>query len=412
MAIWQLLNETLAGGFKTHGPNAIIGPGAFDAPDSDPDSAVNVTSAMKLSAFRACVALRSEVIGTLPLHLRNGNREIVKSHPLYRLLHVSPNAWQTAPEYWSSTVAMCDIKGNAISVIERGYKNSPVALNPFDPDDCKFEFNKSGSRRTWTIGGDEYDDADVLHFKGFSLDGAWGHGSLALGRQILAAQLSANTSAMRAFKQGLKVGGFLIPERGLTPEQVGDIGKMLDKFSLPQNVGKWMTMLHNIKPVAGTEFAVKPSDAQLLESRHFGIEEICRLTNVPPVLIGHTSKTSSWASSLEHTNLHFLTYSVAPTVGRNEATISKKLLAPAEVASGLEAKWSLQGLMRGDMKSRREFYASGLKDGWLNQDEVRAWEEMGSIPGGDVYRVQAQMIPLTETEETSDEEAANNRPPV
>src|SRR5690606_19569285 len=142
----------------------------------------------------------------------------------------------------------------------------------------------------------------------------------------------ANKSAMLAFKQGLKVGGFMVNEsnRDWTTEELKASSDRIAHFSRPENQSKWMHLLRGQKPVAGAEFAVKPAEAQLLESRYFGIEEICRLFNVPPPLIGHTSKASSWASSIENLNLHFLVYSLQPTLIRCEQRVEKKLLTPYE----------------------------------------------------------------------------------
>lgn len=399
MGIWQLLSGNIVGGWKTHGPNAIAGPGAFDSGSASEREyeSVNTEAAMKLTAVWACMHIRAETIGTLPLHLRDGNKKILRTHPLYNILHRSPNANQTAAEFWSMQTAHVDMHGNAVNVIERGAGGKVIALTPMDPTNAKFEFNKAGTRKKWFFGGsrEEISDNDVLHFSGFSMGGGWGAPRIDIGRQVLGAQLAANSSALRAFKQGLKVGGFFLNEgqRELTNEQLKDFQQRLETFGRPENIGKWMTLLRGFKPIAGTEFAVKPADAQLLESRAFGIEEICRLFNTPPPLIGHTSKASSWASSLEHLNLHFITYSLAPTLIRFEQRIEKKLLTPYDIADGIEAKYSLQGLLRGDSKSRMSFYAQGLQNGVLCQDEVRSLEDMPDLPNGEgkVYRVQLNM---------------------
>lgn len=394
MTIWKQIYGSLNGGWKTYGPNAIAGPGAFDSSDDGPFTAITAETATRLSAVWACMNLRSEVVGTLPLQLRDRNKRIVTDHPLYTVLHISPNADQTAPEYWSMNTAHTDMFGNAVSIIERGYQKKVVALTPADPNNSSYTYNKSGTRKKWKIGKDEHNDDDILHLRGFSLNAGWGAPRLDVGRQILSAQVEANKSALMAFKQGLKVGGFFLNDgkRDLTTEELRALQGQLNEFGKSENAGKYMTLLRGLKPIAGTEFSVKPADAQLLESRYFGIEEICRLFNVPPPLIGHTSKSSSWASSLENMNLHFLIYSVNPTVVRNEASIMKKLLTPQDVAAGLQAKFSMQGLLRGDLKSRTLAYASGLQNGYLSQNDVLDFEDRPGIgPEGDVYRVQLNM---------------------
>ena len=395
MSIWKQVYGSLVGGWKTYGPNSISGPGAFDsAGDGDITESVTAEAAMKLTAVWACMNIRAETIGTLPLHLRDGNKKILTDHPLYNVLHRSPNADMTAAEFWSLSQALEDMKGNSVSIIERGLAKKVVALTPCDPDACKYEYNKSGTRKTWTIGQDEFPDDDILHLRGFTLNGGWGAPRIDIGRQVLAAQITANKSAQLAFKQGLKVGGFFLNEgqRDLNTEQLREFQKRLDTFGRPENIGKWMTLLKGMKPLAGTKFSVKPNEAQLLESRYFGIEEICRLFNVPPPLIGHTSKASSWASSIENLNLYFLMYSMNPSIIRKEQRIEKKLLTPQDIANGVQAKFSLQGLLRGDTKARQAFYASGLQNGYLCQNEVRDFEDMPGIgPEGDVYRVQLNM---------------------
>lgn len=390
MAIVSLMWNKIVGGWKTWGPGRIVGNGAFAGAD-DGTPAINEETALKLAAVWACTHLRAETIGSLPIHIRNRNKEVLTDHPLHRLLHWSPNAYMTASEYFSLCNAHVDMHGNSVSVIDRDVKGYPVSLMPYHPDVCEFKFNKSGTRKTWIIDGDEYPDDNVLQLRGFSLDGAWGASRLESGRSIIGAQLAANNSALRAFKQGIKVGGFLIPERKLDGEQKKLIESMLDKHAKPENIAKWMTLIPGMKPIAGTEFSVKPADAQLLESRLFGSVEVCMLYGVPPPLVGITDKASSWASSLENLNLFFTTYSVYPTVRRSEQSFWKKLLTPADRGAGIEAKFTMQALLRGDMQARREYYASALQNGWLNRNEVRDLEERGKIDGGDEYTIQTNM---------------------
>jgi phage portal protein, HK97 family len=310
------------------------------------------------------------------------------------VLNVSPNYDMTAPEYWSMETAHVDMFGNAVSIIERGMQKKVVALTPVDPCNASFDYNKSGTRKKWKIGKDDFSDDDIFHDRGFSMNAGWGLPRLDIGRQILQAQLSANSSALRAFKQGLKVGGFLLNERSteLNTEELKDLKERMDYYGKAENAGKWMAMLKGLKPIAGTEFAVKPSDAQLLESRYFGIEEICRLFCVPPQLIGQSNKASSWASSIENINLFFVMYSVQPSIIRKEKRIIKKLLTPYDIANGVQPKFGLQGLLRGDSKSRNSTYVQGLQNGYLSQNDVLDLEDRPGIgPEGDVYRVQLNM---------------------
>lgn len=393
MTIWTSTLEGLVGGWKTYGPGQLAGPGAFDTP-SDGEESVNADSAMKLSAVHACIKLRAEIRGSLPLQIRDKDKNILRDHPLAAIFSVSPNIDQTPAEFWSQQSALVDMKGNAISVIERTAKKV-VALTPVDPDDCEFKFNRSGTRKTWKINGDEISDDNVLHLRGFSFDKHWGRSQLDLGRQIIQAQLAANQSALRAFRQGLKVGGFFrnTGTRDYTTDELTQITNRLAHHSKPENVSKWMMLLRGMEPIAGTEFSIKPMETQLLESRYFGIEEICRLLSVPPQLIGHTSKASSWASSIENINLFFLMYALNPALIRDEQRILKKLMSPEDAALGVRAKFNIRGLLRADMKTQTLMFASALQNGYYNQDEVRNFLDEPPLPDGEgqVYRVQLNM---------------------
>lgn len=406
MSIWKRLWSgsalgRIAGGWRTYGPDSPAGVGAFASNESDGTyGSVTDDQAMKLSAFHGCVSLRSEVFGSLPLHLRDQDKNLVRDHDLYDVLHSSPNAMQTAAEYWSMMGAMVDIYGNAISVVQRRTRDkSVISLEPYtDVESASMAQEKSG-RWYYDLGGEKFDVENILHLKGFTVKGLWGMPLLEIGRHILSAQLTANEFAMRQFRQGTKVGGFFEPDRDLDPAKLEDFNKRMAVFNKAENAGRWMVLLKGMKPIGGQEFRAKAADAELLQSRYFGIEEICRLCRVPPQLIGHSDKASSWASSLEHINLFFLMYSMQPTIVRMEQRITKTLLSTADRVKRLQPKFSIQGLMRSDLKTRQAFYASALQNGYYNRDEVRDLEDRGQIEGGERYTVQLNMTDVGKLEE-------------
>lgn len=390
-SIWHSVFSRIKGGWRTWGPGSGGGDGAFAS--DDPFFNVTPQTALKLSAVFACVHLRAETIGSMPLHLRDANKNILTDHPLYRVLYQSPNADQTPAEYWSMCSAHEDMFGNALSIIEKRRNGEVVSLEPVYPVGAERTERKSG-RKGYKLPGESvpYDANNIFHLRGFSMDPDWGCSRIDIGRQILAAQLNANDSAIRAFRQSIKVGGFFKVEQNLDKTQLKEFSDRLNAFARSENEGKMMTLLKGMDPVSGKQYRITPAEAELLPSRYFGIEEICRLFNTPPQLIGHTDKASSWASSMEMLNLFFLVYGLQPTLVRREQRIYKSLLTPEDRAKGIRAKHQVDGLLRSDTKTRWQFYASGLQNGYLSQNEVRDMEERVSIgPEGDVFRVQMNM---------------------
>ena len=148
--------------------------------------------------------------------------------------------------------------------------------------------------------------------------------------------------------------------------------------------------------------SINPQDAQLLESRYFGIEEICRAFGVPPQLIHSTDKSSSWASSAEQINQNFLTYSLGPTLKRIEQTIARKLLSPEEREEYYPI-FSVEGLLRADSAGRASFYTALLQNGVMTRNEVRALENLPSIDGADQLTVQLNLTSIDKVGKDNDD---------
>lgn len=128
-----------------------------------------------------------------------------------------------------------------------------------------------------------------------------------------------------------------------------------------------------------TPLAATGVDNQHLETRRFQIEEICRDLGVFPQMVGHTDKTATFASS-EAFFLAHVVHSLQPWVENWEQALALYLF-PEE--DDLLAKFSMQGLLRGDNKTRAEFYASGIVNGWLTRNEARRLEDLNPIDGLD-----------------------------
>lgn len=360
-------------------------------------NAVNSETALKLSAVWSCVRLRSQTIASLPLHLMDNDSQTAKSHPLYRLLHDSPNADMTASEFWEAMIASLDLWGNAYAhIVKNGSRI--VALYVLDPQTMTVKRSLNGVI-TYFDGKTTYTDDEILHIKGFTLDGLIGLSPLRYQAGVMASQIDANATADDSFRGGLRVGGFLkTGEKVLSEEQRTKLRSRIDEFKKPENAGSFLVLEAGMDVVNANTIKMNPVDAQLLETRYFGTEEICRSFNVPPQLIYHTNKSSSWASSAEQINLAFLTYSLRPTLVRIEQAISKKLLSPTE-RDKYKPKFSVEGLLRADSMGRAAFYTSALQNGWLTRNEVRALEDLPKINGADGLTVQLNLTDLAKLNE-------------
>jgi len=364
---------------------------------SSSGKAVTVDGALQLSTVWACVRLLSETVSTLPLKLYrrmpDGSRESASNHPLYRVLCVKPNAEMTPGRFMLAIVASLVMRGNAF--VEKRYVGTRiVALVPLLPQLVTYERLKSGKLEyTHTEDGVKriLSESQIMHIRGFGMDGVAGMMPIHAGRDVMGAAMSADEAAAKFFENGMQASGFLSQESGtLTTPQREELRKSLTSFAGSKNAGKLMVLEGGLKYQGVT---LNPEAAQMLQTRSFQIEEICRWFRVPPMMVGHMEKASSWASSVEGMNLQFLTNTLRPLLDNIEQEIIRCLIGEAESES-YYAEFAVEGLLRADMSARREWYASALQNGWMSRNRVAALENMPPIPGGDIHTVQSNLIPL------------------
>ena len=257
--------------------------------------------------------------------------------------------------------------------------------------------NGDGSLRyRWAENGKRFDvlDSEVLHIRGFGGNALGGFSTLHYARHAFGVARAVDKSAGATFKNGLRPSGTLTFEKFLSDEQRDKANEILtEKFFGAVNSGRPLILEGGTK---WQSFSLNPEDAQMLESRRFSVEEICRFFGVPPHMIGHTEKTTSFGTGLEQQTLSFIKFTLRRRLKRIEQALKKQLLTPADRASGHFIEFNLEGLLRGDSKGRANFYQSGLNNGWLTINEVRRRENLPPVTGGDVPRMQMQNVPITE----------------
>jgi HK97 family phage portal protein len=128
---------------------------------------------------------------------------------------------------------------------------------------------------------------------------------------------------------------------------------------------------------------INAHDAQLLETRKFQVEDICRIFGVPPHMVGHTEKTTSWGSGVEAMGIGFVKYTLQRHLVAFEQEINRKVFLNAARFS----EFATVGLERGDTKTRYDAYRTALgragEKAWMTVNEVRKAENMSPVDGGD-----------------------------
>jgi len=361
---------------------------------------VDELRALQTSAVYACVKILAETVASLPLHLfkkgKGGKSEMAEQHPLFSCLYEMPNDEMTSFEFREMMMTSLLLWGNAYARKIR--KNGHVTeLWYLKPQLMTVERDTQTGRIKYTYSDDitnqtyEYKPEQIFHIKGLSLDGVTGLSPISQAREAVGLSLATEEYGAKFFGNGARPGGVLEHP-----------GILKDPEKLRESWNKVYQGTRNSHKVAVLEEGMKyhtigiaPEDAQFLETRKYQVNEICRIFRVPPHLVGDLERATF--SNIEHQSIEFVQHTIRPWLVRWEQAISRSLLDEKERLLYF-SRFNVDGLMRGDYKSRMEGYAIGRQNGWLSANDIRHLEDLPPIPkeqGGDAYLVNGNMTAVS-----------------
>jgi HK97 family phage portal protein len=352
------------------------------------DAGVVVTpwSSLGMSAVWRSVVVTSAVAAALPLHAYAAG---TKRQEEFDLL-AEPHPDMTDLEFWRLSYAHRLLWGDSFAQKLRDGRGRIAELWPISP--WRVQDVRRAKPTPANPGGKQFDvvdddgtlhtdltTRDILHIPGFSLDGLRGVSVISHAAQSIGLSLAAEKSAARFFGRGSQVSGVLETDQQLEPKQAD---RLKDRW---QAKTSGVDHAHEVAVLdSGAKFrplTMPFRDAQLLESRQFGVTEAARFFGVPLFLLFETAKSTSWGTGLEQQAQGWVTFDLAPQwLAPTERRVTKELMR----AEGhpLYARYSVEGLLRADSKARGEFYRVMREIGAFNADEVRELEDRPPIADG------------------------------
>jgi HK97 family phage portal protein len=358
--------------------NPLAGPGRR----SDAGPVVSPESVLALSAAWACTAATAQIVASLPCHLferqRNGQLVRLEAPELEQVVFAHPNQVQTGVEFWEGATAQQLIQGNAYArkLMLRGRLVGLEPLLGVVPKRRGAGFEYRVPREE---GGVEVLQAsEVLHLRGFGVGGGLGLSAVRHGAQSFGAALAADRSAARVFAQGLQPSGVLEADQVLQPDQRAQLQTLLEAYSGSDKAGKAMVLEGGLKWRA---LQWNPEDVQLLQTRAFQVEDICRWFGCPPVVIGHQSQGQTmWGTGVEAILLGWLRTGINPILVRNEARLNLDAVPVAR-----RGRWVWQydreAMLQMDSRAKGLFLSAMATSGTMTANERRA--RLGLAPHGD-----------------------------
>ena len=363
-------------------------------------SGKNVTeeTAIQISTVYACVRVLAETIASLPLNVYEsdgkGGSRIAQNHPLEYLLHDAPNEEMTSFIWREQMMTQILLRGNSYSQIVRSGKTAILSIYPLLSSNMTVDRDDSGALTYKYQMADEntitLSPSEVLHIPGMGFDGIMGYSPIALMKTTLGLTLAAEEYGSKVFGNGATPAGVLThPNRLRDPEKLRNAWNAA--YGGSANAGKIAILEEGMK---FERISMPNSEAQFLETRKFQVSEICRIYRVPPHMVGDLEHATF--SNIEHQSISFAVHTIRPWLVRIEQSMNKALFSENERGKYF-VKFNMDGLMRGDYKSRMEGYAIARQNGWMSADDIRGLENLnpiGAAKGGEEYLVNGNMIPI------------------
>jgi len=369
---------------------SIWGAGDSFAFTTEAGTNIDQVQAMKINAFYACVLLISDTISTLPVDSfirRDGDRVPYRPQPTWVQ---RPDVDLLRSEHYQQVLISLLLDGNAFVRVFRDNSGQVINLVVIDPYRVTVTRNKVTREIEYIIDEDEskpVSKRDMLQITELRKAGELrGMSRVTELKDNLGLTTALQSFASRFFGQGATTSGIIETAQSLNSDQAK---QLVDGFN--QRHSGFRKSNRTGLLTGGAKFVrtgVNPDEAQMLDSRKLAIEEVARMFRVPPHMIGVTTPGAMSYASVEQNNINFVTHTLRPYVAKIEDAYSALLPDAAFI------RFNVDGLLRGDFATRMNGYSIGSQAGFLSVNDIRRFEDLRPVEGGDVYRVPLANVDL------------------
>jgi HK97 family phage portal protein len=211
-----------------------------------------------------------------------------------------------------------------------------------------------------------------------------------IAREALGLSVALEEYGARYFSNGANPSG-IVEVQGKLSDQAFEAFKkdFREKYAGVANTSKVLFLEQGSKY---QKISNTPEESQALDSRRHQVVEIARFFgNVPLHKILDLSRSTN--NNIEHQAIEAVQDCLTPYMVQIEQEISRSLLLPRE-RTRYFAKFSVAGLLRGDMVARKDFYNTMLQNAVYSPNDVLEFEDMNTYEGGDMHMANGNMVPV------------------
>ncbi|NHE57963.1 phage portal protein [Cyclobacterium plantarum] len=365
--------------------SVIINPSIISIEDISNNTIIDANTALTIGAFYQGVNSISNTIASLPFKVFQ-NKEIQKKNPIHYIIKEKSNDLQTAFEFFNTMIFIMFLKGNSFAKIVRGITGDveqliiinystvePIIFN----NRLYFKFDK----------GESIPNEDLIHFKNIGT-GFLGIDPISNFRKNIEINLNATSYTNQVYTgEASSIKGSITYDKALNDQQRDRLRNELSTKFSGKNGKKILFLEDGMKL---DNINLSPEQTKFLESRQFEKSEVASMLNVPPFIVGDYSTTYS---NIELQNLHFYKQTLLPIITKIESELKHKLFTKDEILDGFYVKANVEAVLRGDSKSRAEYYKELFYLGSITPKEIRDKEDLPTEYNGEAY-IHSNLIPL------------------
>ena len=355
---------------------------------------VDSTKALTFTAVWAAIRLLSESVSTLPVGVfrkENNGDNIELNNDLSYLIKYEPNTYQNKIVFFEKIMMDMLTNGNSYVQIIRNGNGRVIQLLPLNYDDVDIYVLENKLYYSDKNIKENIESENMLHFKLITgSDGITGLSPIEQNMNSLGWYADLEEYGRTFFKNGAKLSGVLQTDRALSEQAIDRLRNSINKNYSNLSGSNQTAVLEeglSFKPIS-----ISADQAQFLSSRTFSLQDVCRIFGLPPHMLSDLSKSSF--NNIEMQSQEFVSYSLLPFLSKIELEMGLKLFRKSSVGREY-IKFNVNGLLRGNVKDRADYYKTAITNGWMNINEVRRLEEMNSLGAdGDKNYLQMNMTTI------------------
>lgn len=354
-------------------------------------------NSLTLSAVYRCVELISDSVAILPIDIETKDGKYLPNHQLYQVFDNRDNLLDKYT-FIKMLIQSVLLKGNGFAYVNRHQDGSVKSLRFLESNDVTINYNKETGKLLYSvplISKKQIEPINIVHLKKFSYDSINGISVLSFASNSVKNSKNTEQSASDFFSNGRNLSGILKVNSPLTPQQTKDIKRAWSETYTSN--GQGIAVLQgnmDFQPIS-----VNSADAQMIESRHFNVVDICRWFGVSPVLLGEEG--GSQYNVVESLQREFILHTLLPYVKMVEEEFNRKLLKLSEIDNVI-IKLDIEFLLKANKKEEAQYLVALSNNGILTPNECRLQLGYQPIKGGDELHIAFSDVNQNNLDNTED----------